>query len=206
MFERVFVFHATVLLDEPYWVFDFTKPNSSPWLHHFKYTVGRYDETRPSMYEAALFENKRNHHVGIDIGAPVGTPIYAFGDGEIFMFQNNAEEGSYGPTLITKHTLSLPSKIGSEEIGEVQTFWVLYGHLSSDVLTMWTAGQSFAEGEVLAYIGNEHENGGWAPHVHVQISRIEPKVCDLPGVVALEDRSQALLDFPDPRLILGPIY
>lgn len=200
------MFHPTVILDEPYWVFDFTKQRSLPWQHPFKYTIGRYDETRPGMYEAALFEQKRNHHVGIDIGAPVGTPIYAFAEGEIFMFDNNAEEGSYGPTLITKHTLSLPSAIGVKETSEIETIWVLYGHLRKDVLDMWTHGQSFGRGDVLAFIGDEHENGGWPPHVHVQISRNEPRVCDLPGVVALEDREKALLNFPDPRLILGPIY
>jgi len=200
------MFHPTVVFDEPYWVFDFTKPRSTPWQNSFKYTIGRYDETRPGMYNAEIFGNVRNHHVGVDIGGPIGTPVHAFADGEIFMIDVNDEEGSYGPTLITKHQVALPQSVGSTETGEVETFWVLYGHLSADVLDSWSIGQTFAKGSVLAHIGNEDENGGWAPHVHVQMSRNKPRVCDLPGVVAIEHRNDALRDYPDPRLILGELY
>ena len=35
------------------------------------------------MYSAELFSDGRFLHVGIDIGAPVGTPCMAFDDGEI---------------------------------------------------------------------------------------------------------------------------
>ena len=102
--------------------------------------------------------------------------------------------------------MALPQSVGSAEVGAVETFWVLYGHLGSEVLDSWTIGQSFAKGSILARIGDENENGGWAPHVHVQMSRIEPSICDLPGVVAIEQRDDALRDYPDPRLILGELY
>jgi len=55
-------------------------------------------------------------------------------------------------------------------------------------------------------MGEKHENGGWEPHVHFQLSLIEPKVPDLPGVVRRADREQALVDYPDPRLVLGALY
>ena len=35
---------------------------------------------------------------------------------------------------------------------------------------------------------------------------IKPKKCDLPGVVSQEDHEIALRAFPDPRLVLGPLY
>jgi hypothetical protein len=40
----------------------------------------------------------------------------------------------------------------------------------------------------------------------LQLSNSEPTENDLPGVVDEEGRSQALLDYPDPRLIVGPVY
>jgi len=55
-------------------------------------------------------------------------------------------------------------------------------------------------------MGKKHENGGWEPHVHFQLSLVEPVVPDLPGVVARADREQALIDYPDPRLVLGALY
>jgi hypothetical protein len=55
-------------------------------------------------------------------------------------------------------------------------------------------------------MGDKDENGGWDPHLHFQLSLIEPETHDMPGVVSPEDREQALRDYPDPRLVLGPIY
>ena len=198
-------FHPVVNFDEPYWVFDFSKPRKQAWEHPFKYTIGRYNEKRPGMYTAEIFEAQRDHHVGLDIGAPVGTPVFAFYEGEICMVGLNDDEGSYGPTLITKHHFSSPEKKGSVT-GLPATLWVLYGHLRSDVLNRWSPGDRFERGQHLAHIGDESENGGWPPHVHIQLCRFEPSTCDLPGVVAEKDVAQALIDFPDPRLILGELY
>jgi hypothetical protein len=55
-------------------------------------------------------------------------------------------------------------------------------------------------------MGHENENGGWPPHVHIQLSLTEPEKADLPGVVTPENRNKALLNFPDPRNILGMVY
>ena len=52
-------------------------------------------------------------------------------------------------------------------------------------------------------MGSEEENGGWPPHVHFQLSLIEPEECDLPGVVSEENHDIALKIFPDPRMVLG---
>jgi len=35
---------------------------------------------------------------------------------------------------------------------------------------------------------------------------VEPTTHDLPGVVSPLEREQALRDYPDPRLVLGPLY
>jgi len=69
-----------------------------------------------------------------------------------------------------------------------------------------TLGKSVSGGEVIAWFGAEDENGGWPSHLHFQLSFREPTTHDLPGVVTLSERDQALLDFPDPRLVLGPLY
>ena len=201
-----FPFHPTVVFDGPYWVHDFSRPQPNAWQAPYPYSVGRYDEHRPAMYTSDLFGGVRDHHVGLDLGAPVGTPVHAFGPGRIFAKAVNAEPGSYGATLITEHTLALPEHVGGPLGREVHTFWVLYGHLSLASLDDWEVGQTFAAGEVLAEMGNEDENGGWPPHVHVQLSRHPPENGDLPGVVAAEDRAEALQQYPDPRLICGPLY
>ena len=66
------------------------------------------------MYNTELFGGERDLHVGLDIGAPIDTPV-AFADGIVFSKGVNPEAGSYGPTIITEHELALPSSVGSSE-------------------------------------------------------------------------------------------
>ena len=201
-----FPFHPPGVCDGPDWVHDFTRPSPEGWTAPYPYSVGRYDEHRPAMYTTELFEGERNHHVGLDLGAPVHTPVHAFDAGEVAMIAVNDEDGSYGPTLITKHTLRLPTSVGGPLSTDERTFWVLYGHLSLASISHWKPGDTFDKGAVLAALGNEDENGGWAPHVHVQLSWEAPLDGDLPGVVRPENRLEALEKYPDPRLICGPLY
>ncbi|MFL2941266.1 MAG: peptidoglycan DD-metalloendopeptidase family protein [Candidatus Poseidoniales archaeon] len=185
-------FYPVVDLPEDYLVLDLNKSNwNSP---SGKFCVGKYNEVRPDMYNTNLFEGVRNIHMGIDIGGPVGTPCMAFLDGEISHFGYNSEPGDYGFVLITKHVLS------------GKNFWALFGHLDSASISGKKVGQKVSKGEVLAWFGDYSENGGWEPHLHFQLSYAEPLTHDLPGVVSAEDRERAMKDFPDPRLVLGPIY
>ena len=61
-------------------------------------------------------------------------------------------------------------------------------------------------GSILGWLGDRTENGGWNPHVHFQLSLVEPITHDLPGVVSAVDRDWARKNYPDPRLVLGPLY
>ena len=185
-------FSEVVILPEEYTVLDLSKGQWVPPETIF--SIGKYDELRPGMYNTEIFHGERFLHVGIDIGAPIGTPCMAFTDGEVSHFGYNPEPGDYGNVLITKHKLDGVS------------LWALYGHLSSESIENKILGQKVVAGEVVAWFGDESENGGWEPHLHFQLSLIEPETHDMPGVVAPEDREQALNDYPDPRLVLGPLY
>jgi len=185
-------YHPVVDLPEKYTVLDLSEgvwksPNTM-------YSIGKYDEFRPGLYNSEIFKGVRNLHVGIDIGGPVGTPCMAFMEGEISHFGYNPLPGDYGNVVITKH------KIGKDFL------WALYGHLDSQSIKNKSIGQKISSGDILGHFGDKNENGGWEPHLHFQLSIIEPQTHDLPGVVALEFREQALIDYPDPRFILGDIY
>ena len=199
-------FHPVVNLPEEYWVFDFTRGEDKSWKCPFEYQIGRYNEFRPGMYETEIFGGVRNIHVGIDIGAPVDTPVYAFADGKIHSFGINPEDGSYGPTIITEHDIDLiKSSVLSLESSS-DKFWVLHGHLSKQSLNGLEIGMKINSGDVIAKIGSESENGGWPPHLHFQLSLEEPETFDLPGVVEKSEIKSALKKYPDPRIILGDLY
>ena len=185
-------FHPVVNLSEDYIVLDL---NKSSWKSPSdRFCIGKYNEVRPNMYNTELFEGVRNIHMGIDIGGPVGTPCMAFSDGVISHFGYNSEPGDYGFVVITKHVLS------------GKNCWALYGHLDSASIKGKKVGEKISKGQVIAWFGDFHENGGWEPHLHFQLSYKEPQTHDLPGVVSEEDRERSLKDFPDPRLVMGPIY
>ena len=176
--------HYTILdLSEGFW----RQPDT-------EFSIGKYNEVRPNLYNTELFGGERNVHMGIDIGGPVGTPCMAFMDGEISHFGYNPAAGDYGNVVITKH-----------DIGGVPV-WALYGHLDAASIEDKRVGQIVESGDVIAWFGAFEENGGWEPHLHFQLSLVEPETHDMPGVVAPGEREYSLEIYPDPRNVLGPLY
>ncbi|MEM6313737.1 MAG: peptidoglycan DD-metalloendopeptidase family protein [Planctomycetota bacterium] len=190
-------FHPVIHLPPVYDVYDFTD-GYDPDRPRRDYGIGRYDEVRPGMYTTEQFEAEhgrvRNIHMGIDIGCPAGTPVHAFDAGTLILQRDNDQPGDYGPTIICEHVL------------DGQPIYVLLGHLARSSLQSRQIGTDFKRGDVLGHVGEKHENGGWNPHVHVQLAIDRPDVADLPGAVSADDRAEARRKFPDPLRILGPIY
>ena len=185
-------FHNVIDLPEDYEVRDLTTGVYQP--SESEYDIGKYDENRPGVYNTDLFQGTRTLHVGLDIGAPVNTPCMSFDQGEIAYFGYNPSEGDYGHVVVTKHEL------------QGKPLWALYGHLSSRSILGKRKGQKIDRGEIVGWIGGKEENGGWEPHLHFQLSWFDPMTHDMPGVVNPKDRSDALARYPDPRIVLGPIY
>jgi peptidoglycan LD-endopeptidase LytH len=157
--------------------------------------VGGYNEHRVIYRRSAHFgdyaDEGRCVHLGVDVWACAGTPVYAPLAGVVHSVAFNDNFGDYGPTLILQHQLS------------GQTFHTLYGHLSLASLEGIGVGQEIAAGERIAAIGDYPENGHWPPHLHFQIIRdMETKQGDYPGVAALSERGKYLENCPDPNLIL----
>jgi len=186
-------YHPVVVLPEDAQVLDLSTQTGMDAQRSSLFTIGRYDEVR-CIYTQALFGGVRNIHVGIDLGAPAGTPVHAFTDCLIHKMGINGEPGDYGPTIVT------------EQLVNGERIWSLFGHLSAKSLTGRSVGQKIQRGEVLGWIGDETENGGWPPHVHFQLSRVKPDTHDMPGVVTAQGRDAAVRDYPDPRCVLGAIY
>lgn len=163
-------------------------------LESIEWGAGGYNEKRKGMYLAPHFEGKRYIHMGIDIWADAGEPVYAFYDGEVAYARDNDRQGDYGGTIVTIHEL------GSK------TLFALYGHLSKASSKGVEAGDSIRAGEQIGELGTEEENGGWIPHLHFQLSWEDPEEADMPGVVSDADHASALKTYPDPKLVLGNLF
>ncbi|MEM1042612.1 MAG: peptidoglycan DD-metalloendopeptidase family protein [Bacteroidota bacterium] len=156
--------------------------------------VGRYDEVR-GVYTAAQFQTAgeaRTVHLGLDLFQPAGVPVFAPLGGTVHSFADNALPLDYGPTVILEHRPD-----------GCPPFWTLYGHLSRASLRGLAEGDSVEAGQRIGALGTPEENGGWAPHLHVQlITDLLGRRGDFPGVGTAEERSVWTSLCPDPNLLL----
>ncbi len=188
-------FFPVIELPKDYPVFDLSSEEGQRSAVGSIYGIGRYNEKRPNLYLGENYEEEgRDIHMGVDIGAPEGTPVYAFYEGKVWGVFHHEGVLDYGPTLITEHNI------------ESKVYWVLWGHLNLEVLERWSPGDQFKSGQVIAHLGSQEENGGWPPHLHFQVSLIEPSETNMPGVVSEAQLKDSLKKFPDPRCFLGPLY
>lgn len=86
---------------------------------------------------------------GIDIGAPVGTPILASANGEVIISRRGGWNGGYGNYVVIKHS------------NGTQT---LYAHNSRNNVSV---GDSVKQGDTIGFIGTTGKATG--PHLHFEI-------------------------------------
>lgn len=94
----------------------------------------------------------RKMHYGMDFTAPVGTPIYATGDGKVVELAGSRQ---------TKVSFGLYAKI-DHGFG----YETLYAHMNSFNVRL---GQEVRRGDVIGYVGNS--GGSTAPHLHYEVHR-----------------------------------
>ena len=176
-------------------VLDFTRGVQASGHADGEAAIGKWDEVRHGMYGSeSQATQTRDLHIGVDLCAPSGTPVHAFADGEVFLFDCYPDEFDYGNVVVLKHTID-ETKV-----------WSLYGHLSGSSIANKAQGSAVKAGEVIGWMGEKHENGNWFPHTHFQLSLLEPIIADMPGVVYEGHRETALRVYPDPRAVLGPLW
>jgi len=90
----------------------------------------------------------RKMHSGIDFTAPVGTPVYATGNGRV---ESTGYDGGYGLRVMIDHGYS---------------YKTLYGHMSKSTVR---AGQRVKRGDLIGYVGNTGTSTG--PHLHYEVHK-----------------------------------
>jgi 4-aminobutyrate aminotransferase-like enzyme/Ser/Thr protein kinase RdoA (MazF antagonist) len=160
--------------------------------------IGRYDEPR-LLYVAPAFalgprltDEHRTIHIGLDLFAEAGTTVLAPLDGEVAAFNDNGMNQDYGPVIILRHK----ADDGTE-------FFTLYGHLSRESLDGLSVGKRVKAGDRIATLGAANVNGGWTPHLHLQIiTDLLELGTDFPGVARPTQRAVWTSLCPDPNLIV----
>ncbi|MFN3700557.1 MAG: peptidoglycan DD-metalloendopeptidase family protein [Alphaproteobacteria bacterium] len=102
-------------------------------------------------------------HRGVDFAAPIGTPIYAAGDGVIV---DIGRRGAYGNYIRIRHNNTLETA---------------YAHMHRFASGM-SKGTRVQQGQVIAYVGSTGRSTG--PHLHFEVllsgQQVNPNRVDLP--------------------------
>ncbi|MCU0647310.1 MAG: aminotransferase class III-fold pyridoxal phosphate-dependent enzyme [Gemmatimonadaceae bacterium] len=161
--------------------------------------IGSYGEPR-AVYTASAFRlgahptaDRRTVHLGVDVFLPAGTPVHAPCAGVVEVADIRDASLDYGGVVVLRHTTP-----------DGDPFWTLYGHLAHADVEQLHVGQSLAHGARIASLGTPEENGGWDPHLHLQMALVtEGMEHDWPGVADPDDRALWLALCPNPAALLG---
>ncbi|MEM7392793.1 MAG: aminotransferase class III-fold pyridoxal phosphate-dependent enzyme, partial [Verrucomicrobiota bacterium] len=170
-------------------------PESNPLASGPGIAIGRYDEARLIYTEPAFGPadgERRTVHLGLDLMVDAGTPIHAPLAGKVHAFKDRGDHQDYGPVIILRHEV------------DGLAFFTLYGHLSRDSLDGLNPGQPITRGQLFARVGSEAVNGGWPPHLHLQVITDLLDLDDaFPGVCRASQRAIWTALCPDPNLLVG---
>ncbi len=156
--------------------------------------IGRYLEQR-DVYATDAFRTedpaeRRTVHLGADVFLPAGEPVLAPLDGVVHDTGWRPRRGDYGGVLVLEH-----------RTGEGLGFFTLYGHLAPVTLHR---GERVLAGQEIGRLGSKEDNGGWPPHLHLQLLTTDLGLgCDVDGVAARSERDVWESISPDPNLLLA---
>ena len=102
-----------------------------------------------------IYKTKKFHH-GMDFSAPIGTPIYATGDGTVEKIKKSRSKKDYGNYILINHGY------------DYQSF---YAHLDKVIVSK---GKKVKRGDLIGYVGNTGKST--APHLHYEVRYKKKKI------------------------------
>ncbi|MBC2886165.1 aminotransferase class III-fold pyridoxal phosphate-dependent enzyme [Ochrobactrum sp. CM-21-5] len=132
--------------------------------NHVQLGIGPWGEKR-TVYTDEAFRSRfvegerRVHHLGLDLFMPAGTPLYAPLDATVKSVEIETVPLGYGGLIALEHKPE-----------GCPPFITLWGHMAHEASARLEPGQHLSAGDLVGYMGDINENGGWTPHLHFQIS------------------------------------
>ncbi|MGC0053973.1 aminotransferase class III-fold pyridoxal phosphate-dependent enzyme [Brucella pituitosa] len=126
--------------------------------------IGSWGEKR-TVYTDKAFESRfidgqrRIHHLGVDLFMPAGTPLYTPLAATVISVEIEHEPLGYGGLIKLEHRPE-----------GCPPFVTLWGHMAHEALERLKRGQELQAGDLVGHMGSIHENGGWTPHLHFEMT------------------------------------
>lgn len=126
--------------------------------------IGPFGEAR-TVYQGEMFvsrlieDTRRVRHLGLDLFMAAGTKVYTPLAATVVSAEIEKDPLGYGCLVALRH-----------EPEDGPAFVTLWGHLAHEAIERLRAGDRLEAGALVGEMGTPAENGGWAPHLHLQIS------------------------------------
>lgn len=160
------------------------------------FSYGGWMETRSALWNGSyLDEDARYVHLGVDFNVPAGTGVSADRACTVVRIDDDHPETHGWGNRVFAHDRE-------------RDVVVVFAHLASPVGIR--IGDALAPGNIFARVGTPSQNGGWFPHLHVQLIRPEhyrdllrDDLRSLDGYGREKDIDSLRFNFPDPMEYLG---
>ncbi|SDR12597.1 aminotransferase class III-fold pyridoxal phosphate-dependent enzyme [Pseudovibrio sp. Tun.PSC04-5.I4] len=132
--------------------------------HSVELGIGPWGENR-SVYSSDFFQSRfiegerRRNHLGFDLFLPAGSRVHAPMESRVRSVVIETDLLGYGCMIALEH---------KTDCG--QPFVSLWGHMAHEAASRLKTGDVLHAGDTVGYLGADDENGGWAPHLHLQLS------------------------------------
>jgi murein DD-endopeptidase MepM/ murein hydrolase activator NlpD len=175
-------YHFRTTDDGQYDYYDETGKSAKKFLVRKPVAVGI--ETSPFGWRVHPIAHIKEFHSGVDWGAPVGTPIFAAGNGTI---EEIGPKGGYGKYI---------------RIGHADGYETAYGHMTAFARGL-EVGSRVRQGQVIGFVGSTGISTGSHVHfeIHINGRFVNPMTVKLPRGRVLEgptlaefERNRAQLD------------
>ena len=102
-----------------------------------------------------IYKTKKFHY-GMDFSAPIGTPVYATGNGTVAKIKKSRSKKDYGNYILINHGYDYES---------------FYAHLDKVLVSK---GKKVKRGDLIGYVGNTGKST--APHLHYEVRYKKQKI------------------------------
>ncbi|WVT72544.1 aminotransferase class III-fold pyridoxal phosphate-dependent enzyme [Sinorhizobium chiapasense] len=132
--------------------------------HGVELGIGPWGEER-TVYAGDMFvsrfidHTRRTRHLGLDLFMAAGTKVYTPLAATVVSVEIEKDPLGYGCLIALRH-----------EPEGCPPFVTLWGHMAHEAMGRIKAGDRLEAGALVGEMGAPKENGGWAPHLHLQLS------------------------------------
>ncbi|MGF6173840.1 aminotransferase class III-fold pyridoxal phosphate-dependent enzyme [Ensifer sp. 4252] len=132
--------------------------------HGIDLGIGPWGEARTvyagEMFISRLIEHtRRTRHLGLDLFMAAGTKVFTPIAATVVSVEIEKDPLGYGCLIALRH-----------EPEGCPPFVSLWGHMAHEAMGRIKAGDRLEAGALVGEMGAPKENGGWAPHLHLQLS------------------------------------